>query len=288
VVQYSFSGIPITEFFITDINGTFSPDSDITIINGNNKWIEKTYSVLGEFYIEDPGQGYRIGDTISLLDANGKGFSAKIQQTGLAGGVKKIDIISSGLNYTGNPVGASADYFLLTVFSDTGKQTAKVYGRRTAMTMYPGYFSGNRGKISSNKKVQDSNYYQAFSYELKSAVSIDTYFDVLKKVIHPAGTKMFGSVLLKKFITNTVKTSTQSTLYETPVIGKYTPYKTTTIVDLRNNGVTASGYWLGATGDLYPLGYNPYIGSTAEVGPNGTTTSLGTVFVGNSLGYTWC
>jgi hypothetical protein len=99
---------------------------------------------------------------------------------------------------------------------------------------------------------------------------------------------MFGSVLLKNFLVNSPLSSTQSTTYETPVVGKYTPYKTTTIVDLRNNGVTDSGYWLGATGDLYPLGYNPYIGSTAEVGPNGTTTSLGTVFVGNSLGYTWC
>jgi hypothetical protein len=182
----------------------------------------------------------------------------------------------------------SADYFLLSVFSDTGQQSAKVYGKRSALTRYPGYFSGNRGKLSSNKKIQDSNFYQSFSYELKSAVSIDTYFDVLKRVIHPAGTKMFGSVLLKNFLVNSPLSSTQSTTYETPVVGKYTPYKTTTVVDLRNNGVAASGYWLGATGDLYPLGYNPYISSTAEVGPNGTTTSLGTVFVGNSLGYTWC
>lgn len=288
VVQYSFTGLPVTEFFVTDINGIFNPDQEVTVINGDSKWTERTYSVLGEFYVELPGSGYRIGDTVTLFDANGKGFSAKVQQTGLAGGVKKIDIINSGLNYQTNPAGASADYFLLTIFSDTGQQSAKVYGKRSALTRYPGYFSGNRGKLSSNKKIQDSNYYQTFSYELKGAVSLDNYFDVLKNLVHPSGTKMFGSILVKAFINNSITSSTQATYYETPVIGKYTPYKTTTNVDLRNNGITVSGYWLGATGDLYPLGYNPYIGSTAQVGPNGRTTPVGTVFVGGSLGYTWC
>jgi hypothetical protein len=99
---------------------------------------------------------------------------------------------------------------------------------------------------------------------------------------------MFGSVLFKSELDNALTSSAQATYYEVPVIGRYTPYTTGTTIDLRNNGVTASGYWLGATGDLYPLGYNPYIGSTAQVGPNGTTTANGTVFVGSSLGYTWC
>lgn len=288
VVQYTFNGLPITEFFLTEISGDFAPDQQVVFVNGDLQLTETAYSVLGDFYVETPGSGYRIGDTVTLFDQNGKGFSAKVQQTGFAGGVKKIEIINSGVNYFASPQGVCADSFLLTIFSDSGQQTAKVYGNRSALTRYPGYFLGNRGKVSSNKKIQDGHYYQNFSYELKAAVSLDTYFGVLKSVIHPAGMKMFGSVLVKKTISNTITSSTQATYYETPIIGKYTPYKTTTSVDLRDNGVTTSGFWLGATGDLYPLGYNPYIGSTTEVGPNGSTTSLGTVFVGNSLGYTWC
>lgn len=288
VVQYVFNGLPITEFFLKDIEGDFIPDSSITFIKGNSQWSETTYSVLGEFFVEASGEGYRIGDTVTLFDQSGKGFAAKVKQTGLAGGVKKIEIINSGLNYFASSEGASADFFLLTVFSDEGQKSAKVYGKRSALTRYPGYFSGNRGKLSSNKKIQDGHYYQDFSYELKSRISLETYFDVLRAVVHPSGIKMFGSVLLKQFLTTAPKTSTQATYYDNPIIGEYTPYKTTTTVNLRNNGVTVSGYWLGATGDLYPLGYNPYIGSTAQVGPNGRTTSRGTIFVGGSLGYTWC
>lgn len=280
VVQYSFNGLPVTEFFISDINGTFLPGQEVYIANGDEEWKEVAYSVLGDFFVENAGEGYRIGDTATVIDANGVGFSAKIDQVSFAGGVKKIGIANSGINYSGDLV--------LNIFSESGAQSARVLAVRSAVTNYPGYFAGNRGKISSNKKIQDGHYYQDFSYVLKGEVSFETYFDLLKSIIHPAGMRMFGSVLFKSELDNALTSSAQATYYEVPVIGRYTPYTTGTTIDLRNNGVTASGYWLGATGDLYPLGYNPYIGSTAQVGPNGTTTARGTVFVGSSLGYTWC
>ena len=280
VVQYSFNGVSITEFFITDITGQFSPNASVVLSKDGTEWTETAYPVIGEFFVELPGSGYRVGDAVTVTDSKGTGFSAKIDQVGLAGGIKKIGISNSGVNYTGDLV--------LNIFSETGAQTAKVIGLRSAVTNYPGYFTGNRGKMSSNKKIQDGHYYQDFSYELKSAVSLDIYFGVLKNIIHPTGMRMFGSILLNRSIDNVLTTSSQATFYEIPLIGRYTPYTSGTTLDLRANGNTLSGYWLGATGDLYPFGYNPYIGSTTEVGPNGQTTQMGTVFVGTSLGYTYC
>jgi len=281
VVQYSFNGSPITEFFITDINGTFVPDQVVRIVKDSDEWEETAYSVLGGFFIELPGRNYRVGDVVTVTDSRGVGFSAKIDQTGLAGSIKKIGIANSGINY-------SAD-LTVSIFSESGQQTARVLALRSAVTNYPGYFSGNRGKVSSNKKIQDGHYYQEFSYELKSDVSLDTYFNILKSVIHPSGMKMFGSILVKKSLDNTVSSSSQATYFEVPLIGRYTPYTVGTTYDLRNNGVTAAGSWAGDTGDLYPIGYNPYIGSTLQVGPDGSTTSLGSIFTYNSgLGYTWC
>ena len=280
VLQYSSNGLPITEFFITDIIGNFIPNQSVKIIKDSIEFTEVSYSVLGDFYVETPGSGYRIGEIITVTTSAGVGFSAKIDQIGLAGSIKRIGISNSGLNYTGDVV--------VDIVSENGQQSAIVVARNTAVTNYPGYFSSNRGKLSSNKKIQDGHYYQEFSYELKSDVSIGIYFDVLKKLVHPAGMRMFGSILVKKSLDNALTSSDQATYFEIPVIGKYTPYRLGTTLDLRANGVTSSGYWLGATGDLYPLVYNPYIGSTSEVGPNGKTTSVGTVFVGTSLGYTYC
>jgi len=281
VIQYELNNNKITEFFINDINGTFLPNLPITLVKeGSTSLVETAYSVLGEFFIELPGSGYRIGDVATIITSIGSGFSAKVQQTGLGGTVKKLSIVNSGINYTGD--------IIVNIFNETGTQSAKVIALRSAVTNYSGYFSGNRGKLSSNKKIQDGHYYQDFSYELKSEISLDAYFEVLKNLVHPSGLKMFGSVLMKKSLDNVPVSSSQSTILVSPIIGQYTPYTTGTTIDLRANGNTQTGYWLGVTGDLYPLGYNPYIGSTTEVGPNGKTTNNGTIFVGTSLGYTYC
>lgn len=59
-----------------------------------------------------------------------------------------------------------------------------------------GYFSTTRGFPSSDKKIFDSDYYQEYSYEIQSKVPFARYSEVLKKIIHVAGTKMFGKVVL--------------------------------------------------------------------------------------------
>ena len=59
-----------------------------------------------------------------------------------------------------------------------------------------GYFSTTRGFPSSDKKILDSDYYQEYSYEIKSKVPFSKYSEVLKKIIHVAGTRMFGKVIL--------------------------------------------------------------------------------------------
>lgn len=59
-----------------------------------------------------------------------------------------------------------------------------------------GYFSTTRGFPSSDKKIQDSDYYQEYSYEVQSKVPFAKYSEVLKKIVHVAGTKMFGKVVI--------------------------------------------------------------------------------------------
>ena len=44
--------------------------------------------------------------------------------------------------------------------------------------------------------VQDSNYWQEYSYVIRTGVSLDKYADIVKDILHVAGTKLFGEVLL--------------------------------------------------------------------------------------------
>ena len=56
----------------------------------------------------------------------------------------------------------------------------------------PGRYTDTKGFISWNNKLQDNNFYQEYSYVLRITETINKYRDVVKRVLHPAGTKMFG------------------------------------------------------------------------------------------------
>ena len=43
--------------------------------------------------------------------------------------------------------------------------------------------------------LQDGNYYQEFSYEVKSQISIDRFESIVKDLLHPAGFKLFSAVV---------------------------------------------------------------------------------------------
>ena len=59
----------------------------------------------------------------------------------------------------------------------------------------PGRFIDDVGKPSEIiQKIQDSYFYQDFSYSVKAPVSITDWRDVLTTNVHPAGFKVFGEL----------------------------------------------------------------------------------------------
>lgn len=56
-----------------------------------------------------------------------------------------------------------------------------------------GYWTTTRSFLSSDKHIQDSYFYQAYSYQLKSSINFDKYKQMLTYVFHVAGYEMFGS-----------------------------------------------------------------------------------------------
>jgi hypothetical protein len=57
-----------------------------------------------------------------------------------------------------------------------------------------GFFSSTRGFLDSDKKLHDNDYYQEYSYDVRTKIPFDLYVDILKKLTHVAGTKAFGTV----------------------------------------------------------------------------------------------
>ena len=59
-----------------------------------------------------------------------------------------------------------------------------------------GRWKNDDGKLSVKKFIQDSRYYQSFSYVIKTGQTIDNWKDVVKKLLHPAGFAFFGEVTI--------------------------------------------------------------------------------------------
>jgi len=59
-----------------------------------------------------------------------------------------------------------------------------------------GTWEGTNSFLNADKYLTDSNYYQAFSYEVQIEKSLDKYISILKQVMHPVGNKVFGKPVI--------------------------------------------------------------------------------------------
>jgi hypothetical protein len=93
-------------------------------------------------------------------------------------------------SYVGEAIGSFFDVGSAVVVDDDAAASIEVL--TGPVVKFPGYFSTNAGFLSDAMYIQDSKYYQAFSYVVKLDRTLDDYSGVLKSLLHPAGTALFG------------------------------------------------------------------------------------------------
>jgi len=72
------------------------------------------------------------------------------------------------------------------------------------LAKYPGYYVNNDSFLDDAIYIQDSKFYQAFSYVIKIDQSLETYKTIVKNLIHPSGMAIFGEYDLRnEFTINT-------------------------------------------------------------------------------------
>lgn len=143
------------------------------------------------------GTGYANGDSIRYFGGNPIKPAVGTVQTNANG-----TIISTthygGCGYQYAPT--------LTVVSNTGSDaslstevvqfnlTSEVQGkiRKAGVGRERGFWTTTRGFISSDKYIQDSYFYQDYSYQIQAAVALEKYRGILYETFHIAGTEMFG------------------------------------------------------------------------------------------------
>jgi len=265
ILKYETNTTTVAEIFVDEINGNFITDEMLTFNHGNtNEFKENIQSVIEKIYTTTDfkgdlksGSGYKVGDKIDVL-SSGNGIDAvgEVSEVNGLGGIIGVDILDSGIGYKNS----DTITFNESTFSGTGAGLSAEIG---AVSVYPGYYFNTQGQVSSNKRLFDNNFYQEFSYEIKSQLSLDSYKDAILDLIHPAGTKFFNMLFLKNTHPIYTKYKTKGEELEISILGHYTPYKWNTTENLRHNSQGV---------DLYPFGYNP---SSAIVDESGTQPHTG-------------
>lgn len=132
-----------------------------------------------------------VNDNIANLnkpDGEGgyKGKNAIIEPYRAPGSIISLKINEPGKEYrTVDPV---------TILNTTNGSTVNAIAvpEVTGIREYPGKYIDTRGFLSWDIVLQDSYFYQTFSYVIKSTQSFSKYKDIVKELLHPTGVKVFG------------------------------------------------------------------------------------------------
>ncbi|PHS22124.1 MAG: hypothetical protein COA84_13160 [Robiginitomaculum sp.] len=122
-----------------------------------------------------------------------------IAADGIATGV---DVVDSGYGYSpGEPVSLSRVGFDFIIEGD-----ASVINQGIS----EGYWRTTTSHLNSEKKLQDSKYFQEYSYDVISGISLNRYKDALKDVLHVAGNELFGSITKKSLLDSQISIADSS------------------------------------------------------------------------------
>lgn len=82
-----------------------------------------------------------------------------------------------------------------------------------AVAKYQGYYIANDGFLSDDIRIQDSKYYQKYSYLLTANEKFDTYKGYVNSYIHPAGVKGFAEYQIQESYTPVIEATQALEVY---------------------------------------------------------------------------
>lgn len=118
------------------------------------------------------------------------GFNANVsaRATTADGVISSVQIVDSGFGFSNDAK--------VTFTSDDSTRSGTLDNIRGGVGVGTGFYRSAKGLASDLSKIHDGDYYQEYSYDVISRIPLDRYGDMFKKVMHTAGTRFFGSVMI--------------------------------------------------------------------------------------------
>lgn len=185
-------------------------------------YVSKTcqYGSIEEIKIKCHGKGYiKLPKIFSIgnipYDENADKNAVIRFRHRNVGKLKSLKIKNTGFNYNYQQVKVDLN-------GDNNNDIELFFGIESNST---GKLLNNNGFLSDVKKLQDSEYYQKFSYVIKSDISPKEYRSLIKRLVHPAGLRFFGEYYMTSNVQAKVKINSEKVneieLNDRNYIGKY-------------------------------------------------------------------
>jgi hypothetical protein len=187
--------------------GVINAPSSIDIVYGGSNW------QLGQILIF-PGSVNNTVARITALGPNDSILHAEILEYGWVHGLDQTIIARPS-------IGSSLS------------EEATLRIKLDSNAKLPGHWKDISGQISNQDiRIEDNYYYQQFSYDVESSVNPMFYYNLIK-TIHPSGTKLFTTEVLKQSV------------YVIPTAFTTYPYKSISIFD--NLSGSYDSHWYNLT-----------------------------------------
>lgn len=184
ILSSGFGYIPGEE--LTMRSEDLTPDLNITGGNGSGATAIPIISggEITSVIVTNGGSGYT--STPSITISGGTGSGAVLTPTIVGGSVVSISVDNGGSGFF-----VTRDIIVRVV---KGGQSV-IEGQHVSFNSVP----------STEIKIQDSNFWQEFSYEIGSGIDSEKYIEVIDNLIHMSGRKFFTKNLVKDDATSSLK-----------------------------------------------------------------------------------
>lgn len=192
------SGFPSTGNSI--IGAVTSYDSGKGYVDGEQVQLY-LFSGVNTPTIISGGTGYANGAALVFTGGGGT-IPTGFVTTNTTGGIVSCTITAAGSGLQGIPsiavqsnTGSGARLTTtLSQFNTTSQVIANVI--KGGVGRHAGHWTTTKGFLNSDKYIQDSFFYQDYSYQIRAASQLASYKDILYNTFHPSGAELFGEFQL--------------------------------------------------------------------------------------------
>jgi hypothetical protein len=185
------------------------------------------YKGLGTVTVVNSGIGYTNNEYLIFSSGEASSEANGFVVTNSNGAITSITLSYKGSGYQNVPeisvktAGGSGAVFstYISEFNTVTQVKGKI--QKGGVGYGLGYWETTDSFLNSDKYIQDSYYYQDYSYDVKVAISLEEFKNILYNTFHSAGSELFSSFQSKDSVDTLAEILSETVTANTSLIAYY-------------------------------------------------------------------